>query len=261
MAIALAIASGKGGVGKTTVSVNLALALAQAGKRVVLLDADFGMANSHVLLGINPKLNIANYLDGTAIVNDLIIDAPYNLKFIAGGTAVNDILNTQEKDRYKVIRGMQELSAETDILVVDCAAGGADSTLDFVSASDQVLIVLEGEPTSMMDAYSLMKILNQEKGVKKFSIFINKASSELEAKQNFNVFSKNLVHKFLDARAYYAGFLPMSKVLKQAVIMKKPVMIHNRKSKEGIAFQKLAGVMLKAQRNDKKGICFFDEHI
>ena len=106
-----------------------------------------------------------------------------------------------------------------------------------------------------------MKILNQEKGVKKFSIFINKASSELEAKQNFNVFSKNLVHKFLDARAYYAGFLPMSKVLKQAVIMKKPVMIHNRKSKEGIAFQKLAGVMLKAQRNDKKGICFFDEHI
>ena len=96
MAIALAIASGKGGVGKTTVSVNLALALAQAGKRVVLLDADFGMANSHVLLGINPKLNIANYLDGTAIVKELIIDAPYNLKFIAGGTAVNDILNTQE---------------------------------------------------------------------------------------------------------------------------------------------------------------------
>ena len=129
---------------------------------------------------------------------------------------------------------------------------------DFVSASDQVLIVLEGEPTSMMDAYSLIKILNQEKGVKKFSIFINKASSELEAKQNFEVFSKNLVHKFLDARAYYAGFLPMSKVLKQAVIMKKPVMIHNRKSKEGIAFQKLAGVMLKAPMNDKKGICFFE---
>ena len=102
------------------------------------------------------------------------------------------------------------------------------------------------------------KILNQEKGVKKFSIFINKASSELEAKQNFEVFSKNLVHKFLDARAYYAGFLPMSKVLKQAVIMKKPVMIHNRKSKEGIAFQKLAGVMLKAPKNDKKGICFFE---
>ena len=72
------------------------------------------------------------------------------------------------------------------------------------------------------------------------------------------MFSQNLVHKFLDARAYYAGFLPMSKVLKQAVIMKKPVMIHNRKSKEGIAFQKLAGVMLKAQRNDKKGICFFE---
>ena len=154
MSLALAIASGKGGVGKTTVSVNLALALAQAGKRVVLLDADFGMANSHVLLGINPKLNIANYLDGSALVSDLIIEAPYNLKFIAGGTAVNDILNAQERDRYKVIRGMQDLSNETDILVADCAAGGADSTLDFVSASDQVLIVLEGEPTSMMDAFN-----------------------------------------------------------------------------------------------------------
>lgn len=260
MAIALAIASGKGGVGKTTVSVNLSLALAQAGKRVVLLDADFGMANSHVLLGINPKLNIANYLDGSASVSQLVIDAPYNLKFIAGGTAVNDILNTQEKDRYKVIRGMEELSHETDILIVDAAAGGADSTLDFVSASDQVLIVVEGEPTSMMDAYSLIKVANQDWGVKNFSIFINKASSEIEAKQNFEVFSRNLVHKFLDARVFYAGFLPMSKVLKQAVIMKKPVMINNRKSKEGIAFQKLAGVMLKAPRNEKKGICFFEEH-
>ena len=169
MAIALAIASGKGGVGKTTVSVNLSLALAQAGKRVILLDADFGMANSHVLLGINPKLNIANYLDGSASVHQLAIDAPYNLKFIAGGTAVNDILNTQEKDRYKVIRGMEELSNETDILVVDAAAGGADSTLDFVSASDQVLIVVEGEPTSMMDAYSLIKVANQDWGVKNFS--------------------------------------------------------------------------------------------
>ena len=86
----------------------------------------------------------------------------------------------------------------------------------------------------------------------------NKSHLRKEAKQNFEVFSKNLVHKFLDARAYYAGFLPMSKVLKQAVIMKKPVMIHNRKSKEGIAFQKLAGVMLKAPKNDKKGICFFE---
>ena len=94
-----------------------------------------------------------------------------------------------------------------------------------------------------------------------FSIFINKASSEIEAKQNFTVFSNNLVHKFLDARVYYAGFLPMSKVLKQAVIMKKPVMIHNQKSKEGIAIQKLAGVMLKAPKNDKKGICFFEEQI
>ena len=117
MAIALAIASGKGGVGKTTVSVNLALALAKAGKRVVLLDADFGMANSHVLLGINPKLNIANYLSGSSTIKELIIDAPNGLKFIAGGTAVNDILNAQEQDRFKVIRGMEDLSNDTDILV------------------------------------------------------------------------------------------------------------------------------------------------
>ena len=260
MAIALAIASGKGGVGKTTVSVNLSLAFAQAGKRVILLDADFGMANSHVLLGINPKKNISHFLSDSSDMKDLIIDGPSNLKFIAGGTAVNDVLNTNESDRYRVIRGMQDIETEADILIVDAAAGGADSTIDFVAAADQVLIVVEGEPTSMMDAYSLIKVLNQERNVRNFSIFINKASSEVEAKQNFEVFSKKLVHKFLDARVNYAGFLPMSKILKQAVIMKKPVMINNRKTKEGILFQKLAGVMLKASSNTQPGIKFFENN-
>ena len=258
MAVSLAIASGKGGVGKTTVSVNLSLALAQAGKRVVLLDADFGMANSHVLLGINPKYNIADYLSGKCTINDLIIEAPSNLKFIAGGTAVNDLLNSKEQDRYKVIRGMQELSSSTDILIVDAAAGGADSTLDFVGASDQVLIVVEGEPTSIMDAYALIKAAHLERNVKNFSIFINKASSEVEAKQNFKVFQK-VVDNHLDARVHFCGYLPMSPILKKAVIMKKPVMIHNQKSKEGIAFQKLAGVMLKAAINKPQGIRFFEK--
>tara|TARA_B100000131_G_scaffold321395_1_gene371999 strand:+ start:3033 stop:3809 length:777 start_codon:yes stop_codon:yes gene_type:complete len=257
MAVSLAIASGKGGVGKTTVSVNLSLALAQAGKRVVLLDADFGMANSHVLLGINPKYNIADYLSGKCNINDLIIEAPSNLKFIAGGTAVNDLLNSKEQDRYKVIRGMQELSSSTDILIVDAAAGGADSTLDFVGASDQVLIVVEGEPTSIMDAYALIKAAHLERNVKNFSIFINKASSEVEAKQNFKVFQR-VVDNHLDARVHFCGYLPMSAVLKKAVIMKKPVMIHNQKSKEGVAFQKLAGIMLKAAINEPQGIRFFE---
>ncbi len=258
MAISLAIASGKGGVGKTTVSVNLSLALAQAGKRVVLLDADFGMANSHVLLGINPKYNIADYLSGNCNINDLIIAAPSNLKFIAGGTAVNDLLNSKEQDRYKVISGMQDLSSNTDILIVDAAAGGADSTLDFVGASDQVLIVVEGEPTSIMDAYALVKAAHLERNVKNFSIFINKANSEVEAKQNFKVFQK-VVDNHLDARVHFCGYLPMSPILKKAVIMKKPVMIHNQKSKEGIAFQKLAGVMLKAAINKPQGIRFFEK--
>ena len=118
MAKSLTIASGKGGVGKTTVSVNLSLALAQAGKRTILLDADFGMANSHVLLGINPKLNIGDCLKGNKTMKELIIDGPSNLKFISGGSAVNDLLNTNPSERYRVVRGMDELKANTDMLIV-----------------------------------------------------------------------------------------------------------------------------------------------
>ena len=257
MAISLAIASGKGGVGKTTISVNLSLALAQSGKRVVLLDADFGMANSHVLLGINPQKNIADFLKGTSNIKSLLIEAPSNLKFIAGGTAVSDLLNSKESERYRVIRSVQELDSEIDILIVDAAAGGADSTLDFVGASDQVLVVVEGEPTSFLDAYSLIRAANLDRKVKNFSIFINKASSELEAKQNFAKFQE-VANKFLDVRLHYSGYLPISRLLKQAVIMKKPVMLHNKDSKEGVAFKKLAGVTLRGPKNIPSGIKFFE---
>ena len=228
MTKSLAIASGKGGVGKTTVSVNLSLALAQAGKRTVLLDADFGMANSHVLLGINPKKNVGDYLKGTSSINELIIDAPSNLKFIAGGSAVNDLLSARENERYRVIRGMEELKPNTDMLIVDAAAGGADSTLDFVSASDLVLVVVEGEPTSLMDAYALIKSANMDRKVKNFLIFVNKASSEFDAKKTFSIIERN-ANKFLDARVFFSGYLLLSNALKRAVIMKKPIMIKNMK--------------------------------
>ena len=256
MTRSLAIASGKGGVGKTTVSVNLSLALSQAGKRTILLDADFGMANSHVLLGVNPQNNIGDFLRGRKKISELIIEGPSNLKFIAGGSGVNDLLTTKENERYRVIRGMEELKNKTDILIIDAAAGGADSTLDFVSSADLVLVVVEGEPTSLMDAYALIKSANLERKVKNFLIFINKASSEVDAKKTFSIIERN-TNKFLDARVSFSGYLLLSNALKKAVIMKKPIMISNRKSKEGIAFQKLASSVIKSPVNEIEGLKFF----
>ena len=168
MAQSIAIASGKGGVGKTSISVNLALVLRQLGSRVTLLDADFGTANAHILMGQNlrPRIDKTLLADGSA--NDALSTSAHGVNILSGGSAALDLLDLKKNERLQLIRNLESLSDETDYLIVDTPAGASDATLSFVAAADRVVLVVVGEPTSFMDAYTIIKAAHLEHGVRSF---------------------------------------------------------------------------------------------
>ena len=208
MAVSIAVTSGKGGVGKTNTAVNLAISLQKLGKRVVLFDADFGMANAHIMLGSNPKTTTGDYLKGTTNIGDTLTETPTGLKFIAGRSGLTELLNLDNQARYKMLSGVSSLEDDIDYLIVDSPAGASDSAL-FVNAVDLALIVLVAEPTSFLDAYALVKAAHLENGVTDFAVMVNMADSAKTAETNFNKF-RDITMRFLDIKLHYVGMVPQS---------------------------------------------------
>jgi len=258
MATSLAVASGKGGVGKTSIAVNLSLAMAQIGRRVTLLDADFGMANAHILLGVNPEHFIIDAINGKVSLADALCIAPKGLKFVSGGTGLLEMLNLDEKTRYQSIRMMEELSDQTDLLVADAPAGASDSSIAFVAAADRVIVVLVGEPTSFLDAYSLIKAANIENNVHNFCIVVNMARNEVEAKKHFSKFNE-IATRFLDVHLTYAGHVPLSERMRQSVVKRCPVSLGEQEWIENRCFKSIVRAVLASPANSHSGIRFFNE--
>lgn len=157
----ITVTSGKGGVGKTSVSVNLAITLSRMGKKVILLDADFGLANIEIMLGIRPKYNLADLMFHGKSIKDIITYGPENIGFISGGSGINEMANLTREQVFYLIQKMEQLDQLADIIIVDTGAGIGDSVLEFVAASSEVLLVATPEPTSITDAYALLKSLNR----------------------------------------------------------------------------------------------------
>ena len=258
MSSSIAVASGKGGVGKTTIAVNLALTLRQMGQKVALLDTDFGLANSHIILGINPKKTIRDLLKNNLSINEIIENGPLGLKFVSGGSGLIDILNVETNTIFQVIRAFDPLNKLVDTLVVDIPAGASDHSLSFSAAVDRLLIVLVGEPTSFMDAYTTIKAASIEKGIRNFSVVINMAENNDTAKYTFERFHK-IVDKFLDVNLNHVGSIPKSNKIQQAIVKKLPIVLNKNAELEAVAFKRLAKNVINSATNRNKGIRFFSE--
>ena len=256
MSNSIAVASGKGGVGKTTVSVNLALTLSQMGSKVSLMDADLGLANAHILLGINPKKTIRDVLKNGMSVEDVIEIGPQGLKFISGGNGLIDILNIEKNSKYQLIRSLDPIEKYTDTLIVDIPAGASENSMTFASAVDRLVIVLVGEPTSFMDAYTFIKTAKLDYNLHNFSIIVNMADNEDAAKATFQKF-QNIVSKFLDANLSFAGGILRSRKIQNAIIRKLPIVLQKEAELEKLAFQRLSKNIIKAGENKHNGIRFF----
>lgn len=213
----ISVTSGKGGVGKTNIVTNLAYALAKAGKRVLVLDADLNLANVDILLGLTPKFNLHHVFTGEKTLAEILVEGPGGLKILPASSGILELADLTESQRLYFLSEMEALAGEIDILLVDTAAGINNNVVYFNLAAQERIIILTPEPTSLTDAYALIKVLSSKHDVKKFRILVNLARSEKEALAVFRKLSA-VADRFLDSLSLdLVGHIPYDAKLPQAV--------------------------------------------
>jgi flagellar biosynthesis protein FlhG len=218
----IAVTSGKGGVGKTNVSVNLGVSLSKMGKEVMLLDADLGLANIDVLLGLRPTMNLSHVMEGQCNLEEIILDGPAGLKVIPAASGVQKMAELSPMENAGIIRAFSDLNARMDVLIVDTAAGIADSVISFAKASQEVVVVVCDEPASITDAYALIKLMSQEHGQQRFRVLSNMVRSVQEGRNLFAKISR-VTDQYLDVTLDFMGMIPFDEKVRKAVQKQKSV--------------------------------------
>ena len=246
----IAVTSGKGGVGKTSFSVNLAIQLTKRGKRVVIIDADFGLANVEIMLGIRPKYNMADLIYNDRNIDDIITKGPLDISFISGGSGVQDMVNLDKEQIRILISKLARLDTLADVIIIDTGAGIADSVLEFVLNSPEVIIVATPEPTSITDAYSLLKAVNRSKEFlvdeKRMKIVANRVGTREEGKEIYD--KLNIVAtKFLNIQLEYLGAIMQDNNAAKAVMEQKPVSLAFPNSISTKCYQEIGNRLLETE--------------
>lgn len=235
----IAVTGGKGGVGKSSVSVNLATALAKQGRKILLMDADLGLANVDVMLGLNTRQNLSHVVSGECALEDIIVDGPAGLKVIPSASGKNNMLNLSTVQHGGLIRAFSELIEDVDTLLIDTAAGISESVVTFTRAANEVVVVVCDEPASLTDAYALIKVLHRNHGVSRFHVLANMTSSAYEGKNLFEKLSR-VAQRFLDVPLNYMGAIPHDEYLRKAVQRQQAVVEAFPRSRSAVAFKTLA---------------------
>ena len=235
----VAVSSGKGGVGKTNVSANLSIALANRGNKVMLLDADLGLANVDVLLGLQAGLNLSHVMDGECSLEDVIVPGPANVQIIPAASGVKRMAHLTPGEHAGLVNAFGELGVDLDVLIIDTAAGIHDSVLRFNQAAQEVIVVVCDEPASVTDAYALIKVLHREHGVGRFHILANMARSFQEGRDLYGKLAK-VSDRFLDVTLDFLGVIPFDEYVRKAVQKQSAVVDAYPRSRAALAFRKLA---------------------
>jgi len=235
----IAVTGGKGGVGKSNVSVNLSLALAQLRRRVMLLDADLGLANIDVLLGLKPQKTLADVLSGECDLRDVLVTGPGGVRIVPAASGVQQMSSLSPQQHGALINAFSSLGEQLDVLVIDTAAGISDIVVSFVRAAQEVVVVVCDEPSSITDAYALIKLLNKEYDVTRVRVVANMVRSVKEGHLLFDKLS-NVCDRFLDVSMQFVGSIPMDENLRKAVQRQKPVLEYSPQAKASQAFRQLA---------------------
>ncbi len=222
MPLVFSITSGKGGVGKTNIAVNLAIALARFGKRVILLDADLGLANVDVILGITPKYNLFHLFNGEAGLEDILYQTEFGFKILPSASGVTEMLQLSPEHKMELLDAMDSLEEELDFLVVDTGAGINNDVLYFNLAAQERIVILTPEPTSLTDAYALIKVLRQHHKVDHFKVLVNLTADQKEAKQVYMRLYQACDHFLTGVSLELIGFIPRDASVRESVIKQTP---------------------------------------
>lgn len=263
----ITVTSGKGGVGKSNTSINLAIQFRKMGQRVIILDADFGLANIEVMFGAVPKYNLADLIYQGKSIKEIITWGPMDVGFISGGSGIAGMSNLNRDHLVYIIQNLAELDAITDIIIVDTGAGISDAVLEFLVASGEILLVTTPEPTSITDSYSLLKALSRHS---RFSLdnsqvkmIANKVENAAEGQALFNKLNA-VVQRYLKLPMTYLGAVPEDSLLNRAVMQQTPVSIQSPNAKSTLAYEAIAGNLVKAETASavkKRGMAAFFSHI
>ena len=254
----ITVTSGKGGVGKTSIAVNLAIQMQRLGKRVIILDADFGLANIEVMLGIRPQYNLADLMFRGKTLTEIITRGPEDIGFISGGSGIQELARMTKEQVMYLTQKLVELDSMADVIIVDTGAGIADNVLEFVTASSEVVLVATPEPTSITDAYALLKALNRRAGFSRehtsIQMISNRVGSETEGKSLYEKMSV-VVDKFLNIQPEFLGIIPQDDMISKAVMVQKPITMAYPNAPAAKAMQTIAAKLCDgSQQESKKGI-------
>jgi flagellar biosynthesis protein FlhG len=263
----ITVTSGKGGVGKSNVSINLAIQMKKKGQRVIILDADFGLANIEIMFGTVPKHNLCDLIYKGKNMRDIITWGPGGVGFISGGSGIAELSNLSHEYLSYIVRNLAELDAIADVVIVDTGAGISDAVLEFLVASGEIILVTTPDPTSITDSYSLLKVLD---GYKRFSpeatkvkVLTNRVDSDREGQILFNKLNL-VVSRYLNLPLTHLGSVPQDSQLSKAVLQQTPVSIQNANAKSARAFEQIAEQLLSGEEAasiKKRGMAAFFSHI
>ncbi|MCR5251180.1 MAG: MinD/ParA family protein [Lachnospiraceae bacterium] len=267
LARVITVTSGKGGVGKSNTAINLALNFKKLGQRVIILDADFGLANIEIMFGTLPKHNLSDLIYQGKNITEIITWGPGDVGFISGGSGIAGLSNLGKEYLTYIIQNLAQLDAIADVIIIDTGAGISDAVLEFLVASGEILLITTPEPTSITDSYSLLKALNRHPRFSKENSQIKVIANRVENDAEGEILFKKLnvvVGRFLGLPLEYLGAVPQDKHLSQAVMQQKPVTLANPGARSAQAFEVIAGRLMHLETEGKikkRGMAAFFSHI
>ncbi|MBO4338065.1 MAG: MinD/ParA family protein [Lachnospiraceae bacterium] len=266
LARVITVTSGKGGVGKSNTAINLAIQFQRLGQRVIILDADFGLANIEIMFGTVPKFNLSDLIYQGKDITEIITWGPGNVGFISGGSGIAGMSNLSREYLVYIIQNLAKLDSIADIIIIDTGAGISDAVLEFLVASGEILLITTPEPTSITDSYSLIKALNRHprylRDMTQIKIIANRVEDPEDGK---NLYSKlnAVVSRYLKVPISYLGSVPQDQKLAAAVMQQSPVSLADPTAKSARAYELLARVLMYGEQAQvkKRGMAAFFSHI